>query len=642
MSQYVCGIDLEYYIDEEHINDSSQFIGKIENARRTNEVNDNSKVKSLNISNNITNINSVRFNEDEIENDDIILAYNVAVRRGFLQNYSTTVINDISTFNYTKRLVTNSANLKWTTTRNLLDLKTFNQYDYKEDENEDLYQPLRYKTFSDTSDTKTATVAYNVTSNSNFFNLEPAFDFDNESENLLTNKVEENIWYVPYEFPCWELPTLYGELGVKKKKSDVFLIYGGKLMNVIGPSSKTKSNYKADEPFIPNTVNKWCEVEPCYGDHTLCLFPNKHISNICDKEYKVIVPSTTEQFTITNTLNSMRNRVANGLASKYSHLPTAANMLQVTYDYDLEKISKAWLRQCIPGVPPCSALDGNIVTQLECTKYMKYCCLQNSKTFSQCVPKTECFIYPIIGCLHIWFSSAGKHLTTTDINCGRATVKTFNTVQLLWAKTTKIGCAYGERTNGDIRVICNFSPGAPFFLDTKLFCGLIAHSDIDFLRDNENITNPAILSHLGIHLNPLKKPRHNVSDENALSVPFDTENLKSTWGIKSLTKVYQEGWVRKQIGDRSNGTKGMVARLVAKYKFIDESESRCDTGESVYQVGAPGSSCVEKSRTFHVLCYDFRDPTPGYRLIAIIAPIILFSLILYDLFSGVVRQTSTY
>lgn len=234
-------------------------------------------------------------------------------------------------------------------------------------------------------------------------------------------------------------------------------------------------------------------------------------------------------------------------------------------------------------------------------------------------------------------------MTTTDINCGRATVKTFNTVQLLWAKTTKIGCAFGERTNGDIRVICNFSKGAPFYLDTKMFCGLIAHNDVDFLRNNENITNPAFLSHLGINLTRLKKPRYNVSDESALSVPFDTEHLKSMWGIKSLTKVYQEGWVRKQIGDYSNGTKGLVARLVAKYKFIDESESKCDTGESIYKVGAPGSSCVEKSRTFHVLCYDFRDPTPGYRLIAIIAPIILFSLILYDLFSGVVRQTtSTY
>lgn len=374
-------IDLEYYFDEDNINDSSQFISKIDDTRRTIEVNDISNVKSFNISNNITNINSLRFNDDEIESDDIILAFDVAVRKSSLQNIST-VINDSSTFN-SKRLVTHSANPKWTTTRNLFDLKTFNEYDYKEDENEDSYQPLRYKTSFDISDTKTSTITYNVTSNSKFFNLEPAIDFDNESENVLTNKVDEDIWYVPYEFPCWELPTLYGELGIKKKKSDVFLIYGGKLMNVIGPSSKTKSHYKADDPFIPNTINKWCEVEPCYGDHTLCLFPNKHISNICDKEYKIIVPSTIEQFTITNTLNSMRNRVANGLASKYSHLPTAANMVQVTYDYDLEKISEAWLRQCLPGAPPCSALDGDIATQLECTKYMKYCCLQNSKTVSQ-------------------------------------------------------------------------------------------------------------------------------------------------------------------------------------------------------------------------------------------------------------------
>ncbi|CAH2085793.1 unnamed protein product [Euphydryas editha] len=614
----------------------------MDDARRTIEINDISKVKSLSVSNNINNFNNSHFNISDIENDDIILAYEVAKRMGSLHNVSTIIRDENITLNYTKNLLANSAKPKWTTSRNIFELKTFKEYDYKDDENEDFYQPLRYKTPSDTSDTKNYTITYNITTNSILFNLEPAVEFDNRTENMRKNKVDDNIWYVPHEFPCWELPILYGELGVKKKKSDVFLIYGGKLTNVIVPWMKTQSNYKADEPFITPAINKWCEVEPCYGDHTLCLFPNNHISNICDKEYKVIVPTTVEQFTIINTLNSMRNRVANGLARKYSHLPTASNMVQVTYDYDLEKISEAWLRQCLPGAPPCSALDGNIVSQLECTKYMKYCCLENSKTISQCVPKTECFIYPVIGCLHVWFSSAGKQLTTTDISCGRATVKTFNTVQLLWAKTTKIGCAFGERTNGDIRVICNFSPGAPFYLDTKLFCGLIAHNDIDFLRNNGNITNSTFLSYLGINLNHvIKKPRYNISDISALSVPFDTENLRSMWGTKSLTKVYKEGWVRNEINDRSNGTKGMVARLVARYKFIDESESRCDTGESVYEVGTPGSLCVEKSRTFHALCYDYRDPTPGYRIIAIVAPIILFSLILYDLFSGVVRQTTS-
>ncbi|XP_046964117.1 uncharacterized protein LOC124533006 [Vanessa cardui] len=531
-----------------------------------------------------------------------------------------------------------------TTAKYLTNLKTLKEYDYKNDYEEDVYQMLRLQSSSDTVNTKSEKYMYNNdTPNGRFFNLEPAVDFEN-SLKISKNIADNNVWYVPQEFPCWELPILYGELGTKKKKSDVFLIYGGNLINVIDPWTTVQSKFKASDPLMSHSINKWCEVEPCYGDHTLCLFSNNGISNICDKNFKVLVPSILDQLTIISTINAMRNRVANGLAKRYTHLPTAANMKQITYDYDLEKMAEAWLSQCLPGAAPCSALDGNIVSQLECTKYMKYCCLRVSKTMSQCTPRAECFIYPIVGCLHIWFSSAGDKLIETDIHCGRTTVKTFNTVQLLWAKTSKIGCAYGERSNGDVRIVCNFSPGAPFYLQTKLFCGLIEHNDIEFLRDNENITSSAFLSSLGIKWNSvLKKTRTNNSLNSVLDLKEEslhaTTKSKSVWGVDSLAKIYEQGWVRKKLDNYENGTRGVIARLVARYKFIDESESRCDSDESIYKIGSPGSMCVERSRTFHALCYDFRDPTTGYRLIAIAAPIVLFSLILYDLFSGVVRQT---
>lgn len=263
-------------------------------------------------------------------------------------------------------------------------------------------------------------------------------------------------------------------------------------------------------------------------------------------------------------------------------------------------------------------------------------------------PRSECYVHPIIGCVHVWFSSAGQDLIERDVHCGRSSVTTFHTVQLFWAKTSKIGCAYGERSNGDIRVVCNFSPGAPFYLETKLYCGIIAHNDIEYLRNNDNVTDLDFLASLGIKWRSIFKS----SSEKVSSTPTavkiyaknfvseSTARTKSHWGVDSLTKLYKESWVRKQLVDRQNGTRSMTARLVAKYTFIDETESRCDSDESIYVAGDPGSLCVEKGRTYHGLCYDYRDPTPGYRLIAIAAPIALFSLILYDLFSGVVRQTN--
>lgn len=214
-----------------------------------------------------------------------------------------------------------------------------------------------------------------------FYNLEPAVT---HITNIEKSKVllRDNVWYVPQEFPCWELPVIYGEMRNKKKKSEIFLIYGGKLDNVIDNWTEAQNLYKVGDPPISHIFNKWCRLQPCYADHTLCLFPSPEVSNICDKGYKVLVPTVLDQITIIRTINSMRNRVAHGLVNKYSHLPTAANMKQINYDYDLEKIAEAWLRQCLPGAAPCSALDGLMVSQLECTKYMKYCCLKKLKTRS--------------------------------------------------------------------------------------------------------------------------------------------------------------------------------------------------------------------------------------------------------------------
>ncbi|XP_045771108.1 uncharacterized protein LOC123871373 [Maniola jurtina] len=646
------GIGEEYYIDQDETHDTSHTITNKSDARRTLEINLSPKT---NISVSTALFSYKNINKDD-EEDIILLSYNIAREKNArLEKKHTSKTtptlylkggND-STFSTIKSVRNASHNTL------SIRINSFEEYDYKydTDTDEDSLQALRNQVEEEKllkSQNKTEPdIPY-----AKFYNLEPAVDQDltfNE-----TKYIYDKTWYVPQDFPCWDLPILYGELGAKKKKYDVFLIYGGNLVNVIESSTEMTKSYKPVEPPISHVINKWCEVEPCYGDHTLCLFPSPVISNICDKEYKVYVPNILDQSTLVNTINTMRNHVANGVSKKYSHLPSAANMKQITYDYDLEDMAQAWLRQCLPGSAPCSGLDGNLVSHLECTKYAKYCCSHSSKSFSECVPRPECYINPIIGCIHIWYSSAGKNLIKRDVQCGRSSVSTFHTVQLLWAKTSKIGCAFGERSNGDKRVVCNFSPGAQFYLDTKLYCGIIAHNDIGYLRNNENITDLIYLASLGIKWRSLLKfPTNNASLKTnkmaiknvvrtTASTVTESNTAESHWGVDNLIKLYKEGWVRKQSGDFKNGTRSMTARLVAKYTFIDESEARCDSDESIYVPGRPGSMCVEKGRIYHGLCYDFRDPTPGYRLIAIAAPIALFSLILYDLFSGVVRQTNNY
>lgn len=235
----------------------------------------------------------------------------------------------------------------------------------------------------------------------------------------------------------------------------------------------------------------------------------------------------------------------------------------------------------------------------------------------------------------MWFWKAGDALTTTDVECGHITPDTFYTAQLLWAETNKIGCAYGKKLDGDVRVVCNFAPGAPFYIETQFYCGFIAHKPVmNAVRDN--VTSTRFLDKIGIALIPMNKYNTSINEYVYRHVNF---SLRFS-DLDILGKIYNKTWMRGNLKNRMNNTVGLVAQLVTKYTFGEDSGSQCDMNEAIYATGEPGSKCVERGRRFHALCYDFRDPTPGYRLVAVLAPVALFSLILYDLFSGVVRQTN--
>lgn len=211
----------------------------------------------------------------------------------------------------------------------------------------------------------------------------------------------------------------------------------------------------------------------------------------------------------------------------------------------------------------------------------------------------------------------------------------------MWAETYKVGCAFGSRPKGDIRVVCNFSPGAPFYIETNYYCGLIAHRDITshYEFNDVDITDIEFLKSQGIHINKVDDLQVDLPEDS--KNPYRARKLLRTSDLDSLNLIYKNGWVREKIGDYSNGTRGLIARLVSKCSFLEHDESRCDTDKPIYTIGPPGAKCLEKGVRFDSLCYDFGDPSPGYRLVAILAPIALFSLILFDLFSGVVRQTIT-
>lgn len=250
-----------------------------------------------------------------------------------------------------------------------------------------------------------------------------------------------------------------------------------------------------------------------------------------------------------------------------------------------------------------------------------------------------------MGCLHEWFWRTEKKIKKMHINCGYIEANTFSTVQLLWAKTQKVGCAYGHLGNGDVRVVCNFSPGAPFYLEVKYLCGIILQADNRPLLPHGNITDIEYLARLGFILQP-KQSKHNLNCKSSSAAdnisPFLDKFGSTTkaWGVVALPGIYQENWVRKNLNYIRNSTKGMVARLVTKYTFKESTLARCDSEESIFEIGPPASKCKGTGIRHDALCYDFIDVVPGYRMIALLASIPLFTLILYDLFSTSMKQTN--
>ncbi|CAG9104272.1 unnamed protein product [Plutella xylostella] len=467
---------------------------------------------------------------------------------------------------------------------------------------------------------------------------------DHQHDNEDDYSKDIDSWVVPEQVPCWDLPILYGDM--EPRKHEVFSIHIEELRNVKYENRTKKSSSISPRPLKnndnPRKKCKWCLKAPCYADHTLCFFADNN-SVFCDSQYKVKTPNVLDQMVIVNTINAMRNRVATRQSKTYKHLPTAANMKQLIYNYDLQKMAITWLKQCLPGPATCSALNNELVGELECTKYAKFCCLNKEEG---CKPLRECFVSAIIGCIHVWFESAGASLTAEHIRCGHIHRNTYHTVQLLWAGTTSVGCAFGKSVNGDERVLCYFSPSAPFRLTAKYYCGIIPHHDIIDRFDNvHDVTSTDFAAKIGISIiNHYDTGNKTLNRHQTISHVIKEE--KSPWfGVDSIVNIYQPGWARNR-GDNStnntftNGTLGYIARMVTKYRFKSVVYRNCSEG--VYEEGAPGSSCNMRGRRFSSLCYDFGDPTPGYRLVAIIAPMALFTLILYDLFNGVVRQTNSY
>lgn len=315
---------------------------------------------------------------------------NTKITRSSNSTTDESYYNDNTTDNgENKRKYANNSEIVTTTTISLRPEQVFFEYHY----DYSAYDSPNYVPLDENTRVWRTTSKYlGAVTNKTFDTFSELFNLEAVAENLnfnSTHVTSQETWYVIEDYPCWELPLIYGEIdrtvthqlqfGNLNRRSPVFQMYPKYLKNVIVTNDTVDEQGEKDDNIQYN-VNKWCRIAPCYGDHTMCLFPKNVKAGFCGRGYTVSVPPVNEQTAFVSSLNSIRNAVASGDKS-YHHpqiprVKGATNMKKILYDYELQLMAERWLLQCLPGPSPCCSLDNTFVTQLECTKLTEHCCME--------------------------------------------------------------------------------------------------------------------------------------------------------------------------------------------------------------------------------------------------------------------------
>ncbi|CAB0013518.1 unnamed protein product [Nesidiocoris tenuis] len=203
--------------------------------------------------------------------------------------------------------------------------------------------------------------------------------------------------------------------------------------------------------MLPLSDN-WCSpTYQCPGagaliEHTMCTYGPKPPADRCHGLRDV---QTDEKRTlIVDSLNAARQQLSRG---KLSNWPEAADMREISYDYDLEKIALRWAAQCVKGSDKCRRTrDWPHVGQIV------------SETASDEPIDTDAY-WPRDE-IRQWLMEA-ELADPAAIDAYVPNERSARFTQLIWAETYKVGCAdviYETKDQAGRyrrKVVCNFGPG---------------------------------------------------------------------------------------------------------------------------------------------------------------------------------------
>lgn len=196
--------------------------------------------------------------------------------------------------------------------------------------------------------------------------------------------------------------------------------------------------------IITGTIGvDYCTIESCAkGEHTLCKYPTEKIAcadgdgaGLTEELKKVILDHH----------NVLRQNVAKG---KQSPQPEASNMVQLTWDNELEKIAQRWANQCIFGHDSCKNTENSTVGQNIASLSINI----TSPNITEAVLKM----------IDNWYDEV-KKFNKINVKKYKSSSATGHYSQMNWAQTEAIGCGFIQLDNENkhhrkSELVCNYMP----------------------------------------------------------------------------------------------------------------------------------------------------------------------------------------
>jgi len=204
-----------------------------------------------------------------------------------------------------------------------------------------------------------------------------------------------------------------------------------------------------EKPSDEDELNKFCDKSK---EHTMCKYigPSKE----CAKKTSFRTLSKDAKQAILDKHNALRRKVAKG-EEKFNNQPKAADMREMVWNDELEKVAQRWSDQCTFGHDKeRKKLDGTYVGQ---NAYISMTTADTDETEAN---------NQAVNSVQAWYDEVSKPgFDPVNIDPFKSSAGTGHYTQVVWGASEELGCGmvfYEEEGWKKNLIVCNYATGGNF------------------------------------------------------------------------------------------------------------------------------------------------------------------------------------